>query len=267
METTLPVNEYWVPVIDTNGCYEVSHLGRFRAAKDIVYTANSRWARKGDIKYHEGEIIPQYKGEYLTVCLYLPGVPSKQNKFSTIQSHILVSVSFQGHWDNLTTDHDDANKWNNQIGNLNRMTNQANNQKTYTNDEHGRWTRRKSAVVRSDGMVFKSIKAAVAGTDGPISDAALISAIQTGGVSAGYHWRYADDDKQKLRDDARPLKRYNTRKRATNTSYLVRCVEYDEIKKCSEWAKQLGCVTDTIYRAIDYCGGYSKYLNKHFELV
>lgn len=257
------VNETWKDVKGLRDYYQVSSLSRFRAKQDIIYTNGSRWAKKGDIKHHASDIIEQHYSEYMTVTLYDPRVPAYKNKFANQYSHIIVSLAFKGKLnDGLITDHIDGNKHNNQINNLQRITDRENAQKTYDKNESNRWTNRKSDVVRSDGTYYCSIKEATEQTGQ--SDAAIIAAITTGGSCGGYQWKYADMTKQLAIESKRPKKR---NKHVTNTGYKIRCKEYDEIKTGAEWARIFHCVSDTIYRAIDYSDGYSKYLDKHFELV
>lgn len=257
--------EVWVPVLGLEDYYEVSNLCRFRASQDIMFSHGNRYGKAGDIKHCKGDIIKQMYGEYISVSLYDPNTKSVESKYSGIYSHLICSVSFAKEWDDKVTDHKDSNKHNNQLLNLQRISNKENCQKSYDKDEHNRWTNRKSAVMRSDGRYYSSIKAAVA--DGNGCDAALISAITTGGVCSGYKWRYADDAKQATVEQSRPNKRYDIMKRKTNRGYLVRCIETNEIDTGANMARKLHCVSDTIYRAIDYSGGYSKYLGLHFELA
>lgn len=258
-------NEVWLPVVGLEGYYEVSSLGRFRASCDIIWSVSSRFGKKGQTKHKKGDIIPQYVDyDYIMVCLYDPRVRSNNNRFSCIQSHILISEAFCGFRCNyqFVTDHIDGNKHNNQASNLQIITQQQNSQKSYDNDESNRWSKRKSAVIRDDGTMYVNIKEACADTG--CSDAALISAITTGGVCAGFHWKYADKEKQASIESARPKKRT---KHVTNTGYRVYCEEYGEIRTGAEWAREFNCVSDTIYRAIDYSNGYSKFLDKHFRLA
>lgn len=258
--------EVWVPVIDLP-IYEVSNLGRFRAAEDIIYSRGSRWAKAGDLKYKAGTILKQipHPMGYLYVILYDPTRRHKDNPYGCIQSHIIVSWSFEGKKDNLTTDHINHIKDDNRICNLQRLSNQANNQKTYDNDEGGRWTKRKSAVIRSDGVYYEHLKYAV--EDIGCSDSAILAAIRRNGLCGGYYWKYADVEKQSKIDSRRKDKRYSTQKRRTNKSYIVRHIESNLTLTCADMARKFKCVPDTIYYAIDYHNGYSKYLGAHFELV
>ena len=260
--------EDWVPVSRLPELYEVSILGRFRAKIDIIYSISSRFGKKGDIKHRKGEIISQSFHEYYYVCLYDPRCRSKDNSCSNIQSHILISESFENVInDGLVTDHINSNKQDNRIFNLQRISHVENCKKTYDANEHGRWSRRKSSIVCIEtNQYYDSLKSAVDAGCG--SDSELISAIHTGGCCRGFHYRYYDEDKQRRIVSSRPtVKRKDEPRRRTNLSYIVRCIETGEIMKCSDFGRKFGCTTDSIYHAIDYNKGYSRKLNKTFEIV
>lgn len=259
-------NEIWTDVKGAENYYQVSSLGRFKAKCDIIYTARSRFGKIGDIKHRKGDIIKQSTvGEYIVVTLYIPYVSSTENTFSNQYAHIIIYDSFHTSSSDKVKDHIDGIKHNNQLVNLQELTPMENSQKSYDNDESNRWSNRKSGVIRSDGKVYNSIKAAA--LDGNGSDAAIISAIRTGGTCARYTWKYADTVKQNKIDAEKPIKRAVSHGKRTNLSYVAKCTETGKIQTVAQHARDFNCVSDTIYHAIDYCNGYSKYLNAHFILV
>lgn len=259
--------ESWIPVSRLPEFYEVSTLGRFRAKQDIKYSISSRFGKKGDIKHLKGDIVPQSFHEYYHVCLYDPRCRSKDNSCSSIQSHILISESFENvTYDGLVTDHINSNKRDNRISNLQRISHTENCKKSYDADEHGRWSKRKSSIICIEtNEYYNSLKSAVDAGCG--SDSELIAAIRTGGCCRGFHYRYYDEAKQQDIESCRPSIKRKDKARRTNLSYVVKCIETGEIMKCSDFGRMFKCNTDVIYNAIDYHKGYSKYLNKTFEIV
>lgn len=266
LDTTSFDNEIWTDVKGAESYYQVSSLGRFKAKCDIVYTAQSRFGKIGDIKHYKGDIIKQStSGEYIVVTLYIPHVSSAENVFSNQYSHIIIYDSFHSSSSDKVKDHIDGIKHNNQLVNLQELTPMENSQKSYDNNESNRWSNRKSSVIRSDGKLYSSIKDAALDVNG--SGAAIISAIRTGGTCAGYTWKYADIIKQGKINAAKPIKRAASHGRRTNMSYIAKCEETGKIQTVAQHARDFNCVSDTIYHAIDYCNGYSKYLNAHFILI
>jgi hypothetical protein len=261
MQSIIGDSIQWVPLYRYEGLYEVSSYGDIRAAIDIVYQHGSRFGVKGSIAHKQGDLLNIIDGVYYAVTIYDPrenATPRSKNLYI----HEAVSTSFQGHDDGLVVDHIDGNKHNNCLSNLQRITHKANNIKAYKNDENGRWTNRKSAVIRSDGVVYKNLQAAI--KDNNIkSSPCIINAIKRHTKCSGYYWQYTDINKQQSIDAD-----VNKRKiDVGNRSAWIRCIEHDRLYIQSDLQRLLNVADDVIYRAITMHDGYSAYLDLHFELV
>lgn len=111
-------NEWWKPVLDYQGFYEASSLGRIKSIK--------RYAKrqKGDGQLiHEKYLIPQLgTNGYLGVGL------TKNSKSTTKMIHRLVMTAFNG-YQQLTVNHKKlGNKHNNSLQNLEYSTQRENSQ-------------------------------------------------------------------------------------------------------------------------------------------
>ena len=103
------MKEYWKPIDETNGRYEVSNLGRVRSMKQYY----------GVI----GRIMPQtiQRSGYHYVMLHV------NNKPTCRRVHRLVAKAFIPNPDNLKeVNHKDGNKDNNQVSNLEWCTRSQN---------------------------------------------------------------------------------------------------------------------------------------------
>lgn len=110
------MQEVWKPVVGYEGIYEVSNLGRVKSFK------------------FKNEVIlkPQIRTGYYSVRLY------NYNKYQNIKIHQLVAMSFLGYIRNglqdIVVDHIDDNKLNNNILNLQLITQRLNSSKSRTNN-------------------------------------------------------------------------------------------------------------------------------------
>ena len=101
--------EYWKPVADYEGLYEVSNWGRARSL--------DRWVkgRNGSVRLCKGRILKLKTNNqgYLLVTL------CKNGKGKTFTVHRLVAEAFLPNTDNLPeVNHKDENKLNNNVDNL-----------------------------------------------------------------------------------------------------------------------------------------------------
>ena len=256
--------------------YQVSENGVIRCKQDIVYTNSSRWAKKGDIKYCKGDIVDVKDSHpaliYKIISLYLPNIRTVDNRFCNIYLHRLIWYSFNNQYDmfndpGYVIDHIDANKINNSIYSLQRLTVNQNMQKSYDNNESGRKYSRNSGVTCIElNKSWDTLKDAC--IELGISDSRIIGSIRRNSTAGGYHFKYTDD-----RKDSSIMKTKNTASNNhlhgnTNMSNLVRCVETGEIDKVSVLARKYGLkCSEPIYNAIDFHDGYSKYLGLTFQLL
>lgn len=251
----------WVPLYRYEGLYEVSNYGDIRATINIVYQHGSRFGVKGSIAHKQGELLNIIDGVYYTVTVYDPRENATQRS-KNLYVHEAVSASFQGYDDGLVVDHIDGNKHNNCLSNLQRITQKDNNIKSYINDESGRWTNRKSAVIRSDGVVYDNLQDAIK-DNGVKSNSCIINAIKRHNKCNGYYWQYADIDKQQSIDVDVSKRKIGV----GNRSAWVKCIEHGKLYIHSDLQRILGVADDVIYKAITTHDGYSAYLDLHFELV
>lgn len=127
--------EIWKDIPEYNGIYQVSSIGRVRTIKRTFIRSNgSPFTQKEKIK----NVFIGRDG-YIRVSL------SKESKTYTKLVHQLIAMAFLNHkpnGHNLVVDHIDYNKLNNQIDNLQLITNRENCTKdmfrhNYTSDEIG----------------------------------------------------------------------------------------------------------------------------------
>lgn len=174
------MSEVWLPVKGYKGKYEVSSEGRVRSLDRFVRTGE-RFQRR-----IRGRILtPDFTTEYATVDLCSGGVRRGY------LVHRLVACAFLDNPLNLPcVNHKDGNKTNNRADNLEFCTPSENMRHAVVNGLH-----RTTAVVREDGIVYKSI-----------SEAANANGLNTGHIceccrgrranAGGYRWRYAEEAAQ-----------------------------------------------------------------------
>lgn len=110
------MNEIWLPVVGYEGLYEISNLGRVKSTK------------------FKNEVIlkPQIRAGYYSVRLYI------DSKYQDIKVHQLVAMSFLGYIRNglqdIVVDHIDDNKLNNNVLNLQLITQRLNASKSRVNN-------------------------------------------------------------------------------------------------------------------------------------
>lgn len=120
-------------------------------------------------------------------------------------------------------------------------------------------------MIRDDGVRYHNIK--TASIENNIADSALISAIRRGGSAGGHTWMYVDERKQSEIEGIIVSREKRKLRHRTNLSIMCICIDTNEIRSVSDFARQFRCGTEVIYNAIDFHQGYSKYLNKLFKLV
>lgn len=124
------MKEIWKDIPNYQGLYQVSNLGNVRS----LDRKKLQWNRFEIVEViYKGKVLkPQITNRgYLKVCL------SKNGKSKHFNIHKLVAMSFFENYDsNLTIDHIDCNKMNNNINNLRQITIKENIQLSYKNNLH-----------------------------------------------------------------------------------------------------------------------------------
>lgn len=251
--------------------YQVSNLGRFRTKQVIRYSRGNRFGKKGDVVHEVNEIIlpSSSKSYYPRIKLYIPELHSSENLY-TNYAHRIVAFSFY-HADlsdsSIKVDHIDNNRKNLQLTNLQLCTNAENGKKSYLNDENNRWSNRKPGIVCVEtGIIYPSLK--YINDNLNISDSRIISSIKTGNAVGGYHWKYADKQKQEIKTKNIIYKQGNYRFNHSNSSNWIFCPEIDRTMFASDMTRMLKLSSsDVIYNAIAFNDGYSKSTDKHFYIV
>ena len=101
--------EYWRPILNYEGLYEVSNFGRVKSFDTY------RKGKNGSIRICRGRILKPYTNKDGYLCVVL----SKNNKHKTYKVHRLVAEAFLPNPDNLPqVNHRDENKQNNNVENL-----------------------------------------------------------------------------------------------------------------------------------------------------
>jgi hypothetical protein len=123
--------EIWKTIKDYEGYYEVSSLGRVKALKRIGLLRNGIHP----VIYKEKILKPSKDVfGYLIVSL------SKNNIRKTFKIHHLVTIEFLNHKKfgfELVVDHIDGNKQNNNLNNLQIITQRENSSKKITKSKYG----------------------------------------------------------------------------------------------------------------------------------
>ena len=113
--------EIWRDIKGFEGLYEISNLGRVKSLARIVTTARGSRLRKERI------LKLSFDGKrYLNVKIY------KNNKSKTIKVHQLVAITFLNHkpeGHSSVVDHIDNNPLNNELGNLQIISQRENSSK------------------------------------------------------------------------------------------------------------------------------------------
>ena len=115
---TINTREVFVDVKGYEGMYQISNLGRLKSLSRERFNGHSTYFTKE-------KMLSQSKNNkgYKTVTL------CKENKLKTFTLHRLVAVAFLNHTPNgntLVIDHQDNNKSNNTLANLQIITNREN---------------------------------------------------------------------------------------------------------------------------------------------
>ena len=182
----------WRAIKGFEGLYEVSDDGKVRSLDRLVIKSNGfRYSVAGRV------LIPrQNPGGYLGVCLYRDGVCEEQPSI-----HRLVAEAFLPACEGKTeVNHIDGDKTNNNVENLEWCTDSENKLHAYRKGLRKRKPDKaceanKRRVVRSDGVVFESIKAAAEAlgrTCGPIHG--VLSGRQM--ACMGFSFKYEDKEEK-----------------------------------------------------------------------
>jgi hypothetical protein len=121
------MQEVWKDIPGYEGMYQVSNLGR-------VYSMPKEWITfNGGKRNHNGKMLhPQLKNDYYEVRLY------NNLYYKTIKVHQLVAMAFLGHVRNgkqdLVVDHIDNNQINNELCNLQIISQRKNSSKDRINN-------------------------------------------------------------------------------------------------------------------------------------
>lgn len=124
------MKEIWKDIEGYEGLYQASNLGRIRSLdREII-----QWNRFDNVKViYKGKILslkPNKKGYFQ--CLL-----NKNGKSRTFLVHRIIAQTFLKEFDkNLTVDHIDCNKHNNNVDNLRMVTLKKNIQLSYDNNLH-----------------------------------------------------------------------------------------------------------------------------------
>jgi hypothetical protein len=128
------MKEEWRPVVGYEGHYEVSDTGRVKSLKRVCF-----WGCKRNIKREIAETIlspRENHSRYLIVNLH-------KNGQKTWPIHKLVAMSFLGHIPNgfkIVVDHIDGNVQNNNLNNLQLLTNRENVSKGHIGKTSSKYT-------------------------------------------------------------------------------------------------------------------------------
>jgi len=111
--------EIWKDLVGYEGFYQISNLGRIKSLSRIVIT------KKGVKRNLFGRVLKQFVGSsgYLEVKL------TDSIKHKTLRTHCLMAYTFLNHKPSryeVVVDHKDNNKLNNNLKNLQLITNQEN---------------------------------------------------------------------------------------------------------------------------------------------
>ena len=178
------MNEIWKSVVDYEGIYEVSNFGNVR---------NVNWRGCG---YRNLTPAPDKDGyAVVTLC--------KDNRQSVKRVHRLVAIAFiDNPLDKAQVNHKDENKWNNNVGNLEWVTCEENNNYGTRNDRvsKNKLNTNCKAVLQYDknGSLLRKwlsmceVKRQCGFDTGPLSKCCR-------GVyksAYGYVWRYAVEEEE-----------------------------------------------------------------------
>lgn len=181
--------EEWKDILEYEGLYEASNLGRVRSVDRIV-VAKSRWGKPRKMHF-KGTILQQLIGtnDYMKVTL------SKEGKMKSVEVHRLVYEAFNGKVPyGMQVNHIDEDRHNNKLTNLNLLTPEEN---TNYGNHNRRMSKTKSKKVFQYDLNHNLIAEYESTKDAAIKndfDQATISACARGKKSRhtykGYIWTY-----------------------------------------------------------------------------
>lgn len=141
--------EMWKPVIDYEGLYEVSNMGRVRSLDKVS---------RHDYKYQKNVIVP-VDGKYLKGHLlnngYVHVVLHKGSKRKNFALHRLVAFHFcDGYAEGLVVNHKNENKVDNRAENLEWCTEAYNRNYGTRNERCAKSNQKRVAQYTSDGVLI-----------------------------------------------------------------------------------------------------------------
>ena len=169
------MEEIWKDIKNYEGLYIVSNLGNI----------------KSFVRYKDGKILKPQKNKkgYLQILLYKNGKPS------TKKVHRLVAETFlDNFYDKPQVNHIDGNKENNNVANLEMVTNSENQIHAYKNNLEKPKFKRKIKQYDKMGNYIQTYEYAInAKNKTGIDESSIIKCCRGKRKTAGnYIWKYAD---------------------------------------------------------------------------
>lgn len=192
------IEEVWKDIAGYEGLYQVSNYGRIKSLKRKVY------AGRGRMRWQYGKILSENKTNgngYKIVSL------NKEGKSKNKYIHRLVAETFLKNPNNYKyINHKDQNILNNNVENLEFCTAQYNC--TYNNAHIKRGLKFRNNLLNSkkiyqldeeNNIIKEYPSSAEAGRQLGVTGSSISACLR--GLqkhSAGYKWKYADDELQKI---------------------------------------------------------------------
>lgn len=243
------MEEVWRSVLEYEGLYEVSNLGRVRSLP--------RYSCKQRIK---GRMLKPSGWPYLHVTLHRDG------SYKNAMVHRLVAQAFLPNPDNLSeVDHIDHNRFNNSVDNLRWVDATTNTAAKLAHNTKTSYRRAVKCLETSE--VFASISAA--GKFVSTDATRIIESIATSSCCKGYTFAYLDslpEDEQHYMQQAHMKYQDFHRRPDMPNSRKVRCIESEEIfDSIAAAARAYNCDTGTIVNRIEakkpFSGVTLEYIN------
>ena len=187
--------EKWKDVVDYEGLYKVSDLGRVKSV------------RRFRDNHGTPQLVPEkIKNTRIKNSGYLMTDLYKENKQKSVMIHRIVAIAFLPNKENKeTVNHKDGNKLNNSVENLEWNSFSEQNKHFYEQGLKSKENIKKAIKAMNDknarkikcvetGEVFKSLSDASLFSKGDRRGVSLIirSAKNTKNTAYGYHWSYVD---------------------------------------------------------------------------
>ena len=183
--------EEWKDVKGYEGYYQVSNTGQVRSVERTVTNSRSRRCKPFD-RVIKSQILRQYKrpkepGYYLFVVL------QKDHKRNYVCVHRLVAEAFIPN-DNKKPfiNHIDGDKSNNNVGNLEWVTQRENVDHAIKAGLSNPGAYRKKKVIRSDGKIFESVTEAAKSSGSCVADVSKCCLGKRKSTN-GYSFKYEEE--------------------------------------------------------------------------